>query len=98
MSDLAYIQEMVRSGRDLFEEHYGIRTGGLSSAHAAACSQLPRRVQRLPSNHTNWTPHCIEGVGTGGRGGGAGGAGMQEVSEVGKREEGEAEGNGREQN
>ncbi len=71
ISDLGYIERMVRQGRDLFEEHHGIRLGGLSRSHAANCSQLPRRVQRLLSNYSHWTPHCIptgEGVVEGSRG------------------------------
>ena len=40
ISELRYIENMVREGRDLFEEHYGIRSGGLSRAFAARCCEL----------------------------------------------------------
>ena len=66
VSELSYIEAMVRAHRDLFEEHYGNRTGGLSRDHAADCSRLPARVRRMPCQHRHWIPHCdVQECGTG---------------------------------
>jgi len=46
VSELRYIENMVREGRDLFEEHYGIRSGGLSREFAARCCCLPAHILR----------------------------------------------------
>ena len=58
VTNMAYIHAKVAAGRDLFEDHYGHRTGGLSRQNAAPCAALPERIRRLPDAYRHWTPHC----------------------------------------
>ena len=58
VTNMAYIHAKVAAARDLFEDHYGHRTGGLSRQNAAPCAALPERIRRLPDAYRHWTPHC----------------------------------------
>ena len=58
VTNMEYIHAKVAAGRDLFEDHYGHRTGGLSRQNAAPCAALPERIRRLPDAYRHWTPHC----------------------------------------
>ena len=58
VTQLSYIEKMVSEERDLFEEHYGRRTGGLSRKAGCSCVELPLRVRRMASFYRHWIPHC----------------------------------------